>query len=184
MSQPSPPPAHTGVLLPLHKSWKIATYVAIAMVLLALLGVSITTANPEFATTYWMILVPVYGFLCMWTAWRRSVASGAPDRPAVIRQIWHWVGVMFAMGLDFFIRRTGEESALGAGMTALLLLALGCYLAGVHLERLFVTVGLLLTLALFVVAKADQYMWLVYVIGIGFILVLFTISRFSAPRST
>ena len=47
--------------------------------------------------------------------------------------------------------------------TALLLLALGCFLAGVHLDWLFVPVGLLLTLTMFLVAKADQYLWLMLV---------------------
>jgi hypothetical protein len=54
---------------------------------------------------------------------------------------------------------------MAAGMNALLLLALGCYLAGIHLDWLFVPVGLLLTLALVCVAKADQYLWLVFVVG-------------------
>jgi hypothetical protein len=50
-------------------------------------------------------------------------------------------------------------------MNAMLLLALGCYLAGVHFEWLFVLVGILLTLALLVVVKADQYVWLIFVVG-------------------
>ena len=43
------------------------------------------------------------------------------------------------------------------------MIALGCFLAGVHLDWLFVPVGLLLTLTLFLVAKADQYLWLLLV---------------------
>jgi hypothetical protein len=83
----------------------------------------------------------------------------------IFQQIFHWVGIAAALGLDFVIRGTGEETATAAGLNALLLLALGCYLAGIHLERLFVVVGVLLTLTLIIVAKADQYVWLVFVVG-------------------
>jgi len=67
--------------------------------------------------------------------------------------------------LDFLIRGTGEETATAAGLNALLLLALGCFLAGVHLDWLFALVGVLLMLALIVMTKADQYLWVIFVVG-------------------
>src|SRR5262249_28918705 len=70
-----------------------------------------------------------------------------------------------ALWLDFLIRGTGAESSLGAGLNALLLLALGCYLAGVHLHLQFTGVGLLLTLTLIIGAKADQYLWMIFIVG-------------------
>jgi hypothetical protein len=134
------------------------------MVLLALLGVGLTTTNSGAAETYWISLVPVYGLLCIGLAWAR--ARHEPGRRlVVVRQILHWLGIGVALGLDFFVRRSGEETGVAAGMNALLLLALGCYLAGVHLEGLFAVVGILLTAALLIVAKADQYIWLIFVVG-------------------
>ena len=62
-------------------------------------------------------------------------------------------------------------------MNAVLLLALGCYLAGVHLEWLFVLVGLLLTLTLIVVATAEQYLWLIFVVGGLAIALIFVLQR-------
>ncbi len=77
----------------------------------------------------------------------------------------HWLGIGVALGLDFLVRRSGEETGVAAGLNALLVLALGCYLAGVHLEWMFAVVGALLTLTLVIVAKADQYLWLIFVAG-------------------
>jgi hypothetical protein len=77
----------------------------------------------------------------------------------------HWLGIALALWLDFFIRGTGEESSLGAGLNALLLLALGCYLAGIHLHTHFTGVAVLLTLTLILGAKADQYLWMVFIVG-------------------
>jgi hypothetical protein len=98
-------------------------------------------------------------------AWTRARHDVGVRRPAVIRQLFHWLGIGVAVGLDFYIRGTGVETGTAAGMNALLLLALGCYLAGVHLDWLFALVGILLTLALLVVVKADQYLWLIFVVG-------------------
>jgi hypothetical protein len=154
-------------LFPIPRSWKIATVVAMVMVLLALLGVGLTTSSSSAASSvYWISLVPVYGFLCIGTAWSRSRHGGVFDRPLVLRQLFHWLGIGVALSLDFYIRGTGEESGMGAGLNALLLLALGCYLAGVHLDWLFAPVGVLLSLALIILTKADQYLWVIFVVGI------------------
>jgi hypothetical protein len=144
-------------------SWKVGAIAAIIMVLLALLGVGLTTTNSSVAPTYWISLVPLYGALCVFTAWRRH--DKQLERREVIRQVLHWVGIGVALALDFFIRGTGVETGVAAGLNAVLLLALGCFLAGIHLDWLFVLVGLLLGASLVVVAKADQYLWLMFVVG-------------------
>jgi hypothetical protein len=133
------------------------------MVLLALAGVAFTTARYSFALTYWVALVPIFALLCIGTAWARR--QGGLGWSEVIRQILHWVGIAVFLALDFLIRGTGEETATAAGLNALLLLALGCFLAGVHLDWLFALVGVLLMLALIVMTKADQYLWVIFVVG-------------------
>jgi hypothetical protein len=148
-----------GGTAPPHPSWKVAGSAAAVMVVLALLGVGLATADVGFARDYWMALVPVYGLLCVFTAWKRA----RPGEQLVLRQLLHWAGIAGAVALDFSIRSTGLETQVASGLNALLLLALGCFLAGVHLDWLFVPVGLLLTLTLFLVAKADQYLWLLLV---------------------
>jgi hypothetical protein len=145
-------------------SWKVAMGVASVMVALALLGVGLTTTQREIAPKYWIALVPVYGLLCVWTAWNRT-RHGEGGRVLIIRQVIHWLVIAAALAMDFLIRGTGEETGSAAGYNALLLLALGCLLAGVHLEWLFSLVGLLLVLTLIVVVKADQYLWLVVIGG-------------------
>src|SRR5690349_1441034 len=94
---------------PMHRSWKIALIVAVVMVLLALMGVGLTTAKSAAASVYWVSLVPLYGILCVWVAWVRRVPGGPFGMGEASRQILHWLGIGIALGLDFFIRRTGEE---------------------------------------------------------------------------
>lgn len=159
-------PKGRGALLFLgSRSWKLASIVAAVMVILALLGVAFTNGRYEFARTYWIALVPVFGLLCVGTAYARTRQEGGLRMHAVFRQVLHWVGIGVALWLDFVIRSTGEETAQAAGLNAVLLLALGCFLAGVHLDWLFGVVGVLIVLALVLVAKAEQYLWVIFVVG-------------------
>lgn len=148
-----------------RRSWTVATVAAILMVLLAMTGVGLTTTAPATARIYWVFLVPVFGLICVLTAWLRSGPNRPVDRRAVLRQVFHWLGIALAVWIDFFILRIGEESRVAAGMNALMVLTLGCYLAGIHMEVLFLPVAVLLMLTLTLVGKIDQYQWLIFVVG-------------------
>jgi len=152
-------------VFPFDGSWKIAGTIALIMVVLALLGVALATLSAPLARNYWMTLIPIYGVLCTVTAWRRSQQAGAADGMLVLRQVLHWLAIGGAVLLDFTIRGAGVETQLSSGFNALLLLALGCFLAGVHLDWSFTLVGLLLTLTLICAAKAEQYLWLLFIVG-------------------
>lgn len=146
-------------------SWKTTGAIALIMVGLALLGALLSALDAPLARKYWMTLIPIYGVLCTVTAWRRSQQAGASGA-LVLRQVLHWLGIGGAVLIDFSIRGAGVDSQQTAGWSALLLLALGCFLAGVHLDWSFGLVGLLLALTLVLAAKAEQYLWLLFLVGI------------------
>jgi hypothetical protein len=147
------------------RHWKVATAVAAMMVGLVMLGVGLATAQPSLAPRYWLWLVPVFGVLSVVTAWIGSGNREGPGLRAVGRQVLHWLVISGAVSIDFWLRGTGEEAGVAAGFDALLLLAVGCFLAGVHLEAIFSLVGALLTLTLLVLVKANQYFWILFVVG-------------------
>jgi hypothetical protein len=139
------------------------------MALLALVGTGITLADAAWARSYWLALMPVYGVLCVLTAWYRTGQFSG----TVVRQILHWLSVAVAIALDYaFLGRTGALAGPGAGLSSLLILALGCLLAGIHLEWLFALVGLLLLGIFAVVASAHQYVTAAFVIAAGAALLL------------
>ncbi len=135
--------------------------VAGAMAVLALVGTAVTVADATWARTYWLSLVPVYGVLCVFAAWHRTGQLTG----TVIRQILHWLSVAAAIALDFSLLRRGEQPAAGAGLSSLLILALGCLLAGIHLEWLFALVGLLLIAIFAVVSVAHQYATVAFLVA-------------------
>ena len=139
-----------------------AGIVAGIMALLALVGTGITLADARWARTYWLVLVPIYGVLCVFAAWQRTGQFSG----TVIRQILHWLSVGIAIALDFaFLQGGGEQTATAAGLSSLLILALGCVLAGIHLEWLFALVGVLLAGILIIVALAQQYLTVAFLIA-------------------
>jgi hypothetical protein len=146
----------------------------IVMIALALLGAAITVADATWASRYWLLLVPIYGLICIVTAWRRHGASSN----AVGRQILHWICVAIAIAIDFaYLQASGQQTSTGTGLSSLLILALGCLLAGVHMDWLFALVGLLLLVTVFVVAVAQEYIMLIFAMGL-----IVAIVVLAAPR--
>ena len=131
------------------------------MALLALVGTCITLADAAWARTYWLALVPIYGVLCVIAAWYRT----GQFTGSVLRQILHWLSVAAVIALDFTLLHRGEQPAQAAGLSSLLILALGSLLAGIHLEWLFGLVGLLLLAIFAVVSLAQQYVTLVFLVA-------------------
>jgi hypothetical protein len=163
VAQPSPSKRQS--FFQITPARKIGTIAGAIMIVLALIGVGLTTSRSEIALTYWIWLVPVYGLLCIATAGARQWHEKGLRQLQLVRQVAHWLGIGLALWIDFLIRRAGEETATAAALNAMMLLALGCYLAGVHLEWHFILVGAVLLLATITVAKANQYSWLIFVVG-------------------
>lgn len=135
---------------------------AAIMMVLALIGAGVTLADVSWAEKYWLTLVPIFGLICIGAAWSRTRTLDS----TVIRQVLHWVAVALVIAANFsFFRRTGEQTSIATGLSTLLILSLGCLLAGVHLEWMFGLVGLLLLAIAIVISVAQEYMALVFLIG-------------------
>ena len=65
------------------------------------------------------------------------------------------------MGLDFFARAVREQTDLATGLTALLLLALGAFLAGLYLDWVLIVASLLLFATFVAIALFYEYLWLI-----------------------
>jgi hypothetical protein len=145
-------------------AWRVTVGAAIIMVLLAMLGVGLILANSAVAGTYWIALVPLFGVLCVITAWTRARRDQS-RLWLTARQGFHWLGIALAVGLDFFARAVREETDLATGLTALLLLAVGTFLAGVYVDWPLIVASLLLFATFVVIALFYEYVWLLLVLG-------------------
>jgi hypothetical protein len=155
------PPEHTTTIAGVPIT--AAAILAVTMIVLALVGAGATLANVSWAERYWLWLVPVFGVICTVTAWMRTRTLDW----TVLRQVLHWLAVGVTIAIDFsFFRRSGEQTSITTSLNSLLLLALGCLLAGIHLEWSFALVGILLLATAFTVAVAQEYMALVMLLGV------------------
>ena len=123
-----------------------------AVLILTLLGVAYTSFTKRPTTGYWEFLVPVTGVVCIWSGWRY-----AHDKKAQLRLIWtqaaHWLAFFAAMNLLLLPSVQNMLNADATGLAILLLLALGTFVAGVHIPALEVCI-LGFVMALFVPAIA------------------------------
>src|SRR5262249_23263388 len=79
--------------------------------------------------------------------------------------VFHWLAIGLALALDFYARGAREQSGTATGLSALLMLGLGCLLSGIYLDWVLIIAGLLLFAAFLFVAMFYQYVWLMLVRG-------------------
>jgi hypothetical protein len=122
------------------------------VLVLTLIGVAYTSFTKRPTTAYWEFLVPVTGALCIWSGWR-----SAREKKEELRLIWtqvaHWLAFFAAMNLLLLPSVQDMVNADATGLAILLLLALGTFVAGVHIRAWEVCI-LGVVMALFVPAIA------------------------------
>jgi hypothetical protein len=139
ISAGDPPPEPHGAAdvaparQPTHVSFWLRELPYVVVMVLTLFGVAFASFSRQSMVGYWEFLAPVIGVLCIVIAWPH-----APDRAARFRLVWtqaaHWLAFLAAMNL---LLLSGVASLLGAdaiGLTILTLLALGTFVAGVHIQ--------------------------------------------------
>src|SRR6516162_1931461 len=91
---------------------------------LAILGIAYTSFAKTPITTYWIVLAPFIGLVCVVTRWR-----DAENREQRLHLIWtqalHWAAVLVAMHLMFVVDVSRMMNADASALAALTVLALG-----------------------------------------------------------
>jgi len=157
------------------KGFLVRDWSYIAMLFFALLGVALTTVERSLMSFYWLILVPVFGVICVIESWRRL--RNPEQRMVLVKvQALHWLSVIFAMTLVF----TGDmKNALSNEVTALVLLiilSLGTLTASVHINSWRMgLVGMLLGLSVPGIALLEEttLLFVVIALGVGALLLMF-----------
>lgn len=136
------------------------------MLFLALFGVAYTSVARQPMTTYWIVLAPFFGLICVATGWRD--AENAEARFRLVRtQVLHWGGVLLAMYLVFIGDVKQMMSSDVSALTVLSVLALGSFTAGVHTGSWRISlVGIVLSLGVPAIAWLDESTLLLLLIAV------------------
>jgi hypothetical protein len=118
------------------------------MLALALGGVARTSIGPSAMASYWVILAPVFGIICVAVHWQ-DVEGREAHWQLIRTQAFHWTSVMFAMYLVFITSVNRIMNADADALTVLDVLALGTFTAGIHAKAWRIcAVGVVLGLAI------------------------------------
>jgi hypothetical protein len=125
---PAPRPRH-----PPYVSFWLRELPYVVVLILTVVGVAYASFSRQSMVGYWEFLAPVIGLLCVILAWPH-----APDKATRLRLIWtqalHWLAFLVAMNLLLLSGVASLLSPDATGLTILTLLALGTFVAGVHIQ--------------------------------------------------
>ncbi len=141
----------------------------VVVLILTLFGVAYASFSRQSMVGYWEFLAPLIGLLCVVIAWPH-----APDKAARFRLIWtqalHWLAFLVAMNLLLLSGVASLLSPDAIGLTILTLLALGTFVAGVHVRAWQICVlGMVMALGIPAIAWIERsaLLLLLVVVGLG-----------------
>jgi hypothetical protein len=142
------------------------------VLILAIFGVAYTSFSKTPITTYWIVLAPFIGLICVITRWR-----DAENREQRLHLIWtqalHWGAVLVAMHLMFVADVGRMMNADASALAALTVLALGTFTAGVHIAAWRIClVGIVLALGVPAIAWLEQSVLLLLLIAVVVVAVI------------
>jgi hypothetical protein len=136
-------------------AWRRQLPYAVALIL-TLIGVAYTSYSKRPIVGYWELLTVVMAALCVSTGWRR-----VQDREGRLRLVWtqalHWLAFLVAMNLVLLTSMQSMLNADAMGLAILMLLALGTFVAGVHIQAWEVSaLGAVMALSVPAIAWIEQ----------------------------
>jgi len=134
---------------------------------ICLVGFPLADFAPRAVGLYWTIAGPVGMLASMILGWRHSVRVGQVRRDLGIRHGLHWGGTLVAIFLLVPLGVRGTVSWNVVQHVMLLVIALSYYLAGVHLERPILWIGLLMIAAYVALFFIETYQWTIVGLVVG-----------------
>ena len=133
-------------------------WVFLVMLVLALVGAGVSQAEDrgEILWLYWFGLILVYAGISIVRAWLKAKHQAQPVWPMIRNEVLHWLGALIAIKVILLFEATGITDRGPASVYSLLVLALSCYLAGVHFDWTFMLLGVILAVIAVALGFLDQ----------------------------
>lgn len=126
---------------------------------LVLVGFTLADLAPERVGLYWLVAGPA-GFLASaWLGRRSARAAGVESRREAAGHLLHWGGMLAAIFLLVPLAATGPLAGEAMGQAVLVVVALGYFLAGVHLHRPLAWVSVLVVAGYGLTFLLDAWAW-------------------------
>ncbi|QDS86251.1 hypothetical protein EC9_04110 [Rosistilla ulvae] len=146
-------------------AWTTRLGILCAMLVLAIAGIGFTQATDTGAWEYWLFVVLVYAALGLWKSVRSAKQAGQSIHKTIIRELSHWGILVGFLAALLMLERREIINRDSASYFAVMLLALTCCLAGVHIDWLLLVVGISLTLMVLAMAMLEQLSaWIIMIL--------------------
>jgi hypothetical protein len=122
---------------------------------LTIFGVAYTSVSHQPLIGYWQFLAVAVGLVCVTTGWLHIHEPKARFR-MIWTQAFHWVAFLVAMNIVLLANVQLTLTATATGLTLLMLLALGTFVAGVHVSWQICILGLVMGLLVPAIAWLTQ----------------------------
>jgi hypothetical protein len=132
----------------------------IALVTLAIGGIAVMDFTEAYGFWYWLAMIPLYAAVGIFLAWRAHRHEHSHRPLLVRRQLFHWGVAALGILVTFLMLDAGTVDRSGAGLVALLVLALATTMAGVHFEWRLAVLGLILVATLAAAIIAEHFFWI------------------------
>jgi hypothetical protein len=133
---------------------------------LILIGLFLTNVSHLQARFYWSAMFPVFGIVSLWHELLGPSRHEGPVWKRILVQALHWLGPIVAVRIIFLQLERGQMSADAVALVTLVILAVTCFMAGVHMDQTFYWVSAVLALAAVVGTEIEAFFWLMVAIGI------------------
>lgn len=151
----------------------------LGVLVLAMLGVAYTSITGSPLYGYWEFLALAVGAACIFIGWRQTEDKRA-RKQIVVTQALHWTAFLIAMNIILWPSVNTFLNGPATGLALMLLLALGTFVAGVHVSADIAILGVALALTVPAIAWLKKSALLLALVGlvVGGLAVLFR------PQST
>lgn len=135
---------------------RVDFWLFVVMLALAIVGVAVSQVDTAGSWHYWVLLVLLYAGISVARAWLQARRHGLPVWPMIRAQVLHWAGTLVVIKIILLFEVTGIANRGPASDLSLLVLALSCYLAGVHFNWTFMLLGGVLAVIAVALGYLDQ----------------------------
>lgn len=163
-------------------SWRPIFDVSAGGVMFALAFIGIAASDvTSRSQTYWSVIAIVFGLICLGLDWVHE-PRGTGWWKAALRTGLHWVGVLMAIELVFFLIASGRINNANVGLMNGTIVALGTFTSGVHTNWRVATIGVALGLGTAAVAYVEQYLWILLILALVTLGIIIAVARWRSRR--
>ncbi|MGO9800718.1 MAG: hypothetical protein ACLPQ0_14750 [Candidatus Binatus sp.] len=133
---------------------------------LVMIGMFLTNVDHLGARFYWSAMFPIFGVVSLWHELLGPSRHEGPGWKRILRQALHWLGPIIAVRIVFLQLARGQMDADAVALVTLVILALTCFMAGVHMDSSFYWVAAVLAFAAVIGTEIEAYFWMLVAIAI------------------